>query len=358
MLSNPTSTSQLQSARPTISIGGQDQPPLQGALLRLQIVKTCQGLYHCEAVFDNWGSKNNGIGFLYFDRSLLEFGKALEIKLNGESLFSGRIMGLEAIFPEGAAPTIAVLAEDRFQDLRMTRRTRTFKDVSDSDVFSQIANDHGLTPQVQVSGGTHKILAQINQSDLAFLLERCRAIEADLWMDGTDLHVQGRSRSQRPLSLTYGGALREFNVLADLAGQRTSVTASGWDVAGKSAIAVESTDSVVSAEIGGDTSGASVLRRAIGERKENLAHSAALTSQDAQAVAESYFKISARRFLVGHGVAATDARLDAGAQVDLHGLGPLFSGKYWLAEVCHIFDLENGMRTTFTAEKAGLGTAS
>ena len=35
-----------------------------------------------------------------------------------------------------------------------------------------IASDHSLTPEIDASGPTHKVLAQVNQSDLAFLRER------------------------------------------------------------------------------------------------------------------------------------------------------------------------------------------
>ena len=99
-------------------------------------------------------------------------------------------MGLEACFPEGQSPEIRVLAEDRFQDLRMTRRTRTFSDVTDSDVITQIANDHGLSPSVSVNGPTYKVLAQVNQSDLAFVRERARAIDAEVWMKGNTLNAK------------------------------------------------------------------------------------------------------------------------------------------------------------------------
>ena len=55
-------------------------------------------------------------------------------------------------------------------------------------------------------------------------------------------------------------------------------------------------------------------------------------------MAEAFFKASARRFVVGRGVAETDSRLRVGSYVDLQGLGPLFSGKYYLSEVRHRFD--------------------
>ena len=62
-----------------------------------------------------------------------------------------------------------------------------------------------------------------------------------------------------------------------------------------------------------------------------------------------------RRFVVGHGVAKTTGALRVGAVLDLDGLGPLFNGKYYLAEVRHRFDAGRGLRSEFSAERAGLG---
>ena len=234
----------LRVARPTINVAGQDDPRLASGLLKLAISENTQGLFRCEATFGNWDVSDNPTGFLYFDRRKLDFGKAFKIKLGTESLFDGRIMGLEASFPEGRPPEITVLAEDRFQDLRMTRRTRTFTDVTDAEVMSQIASEHGLSPAISVQGPTYKVLAQVNQSDLAFLRERARSVNAELWMDGSKLNVKPRaSRNGSALEMTHGKELREFTVLADLANQRSSVSVNGWDVAGKSALQHEAADS-------------------------------------------------------------------------------------------------------------------
>lgn len=353
----PTSpTSGLQSARPTIIVAGQEQPTLSGGLLSLMMAGHTDGLDRCEARFGNWGTVDNNIQFLYFDRRTLDFGKEFQVALGEQTLFNGKIMGLEADFPEGAPPEITVLAEDSLQNLRMTRRTRTFVDVSDADVCTQIANEHGLSPRVDVTGPTYKILAQVNQSDLAFLRERARTIGAELWMDGQTLCMASRSSRQgQAVQMKYGKELRAFTVCADAAMQRSSVTANGWDVASKAALQYEATESAISNELNGDASGASILTSAIGERKESLAHTVPLNSQEAQAVAESYFRMMARRFVVGRGVAEPDGRLRVGATVDLQGLGPLFSGKYYLAQVTHRFDGANGFRTEFCAERPGLG---
>ncbi|MDQ1557300.1 MAG: uncharacterized protein QOD32_360 [Pyrinomonadaceae bacterium] len=349
-------TTGLTDSRPTFYVGGAEQPALGGGLNRMSIVENTSGLYRCEARFSNWGNVNNTTDFLYFDRRTLDFGKTLQVKIKDKVIFDGRIMALEATFPEGQAPEINVLAEDRFQDLRMTRRTRTFADATDADVFKQIASDHGLSPSVSVTGPTYKVLAQVNQSDLAFARERARSIDAELWMEGSTLNAKTHTnRGGATLELKRGAQLREFNVMADLAMQRTSVTVNGWDVPSKSALTYEATESVIASELNGDASGVSILQSALGARKEALAHTVPLNSQEAQYEAETFFRMSARRFIVGYGVAETKPDLRAGAFVDLKELGPLFSGKYYVTEIKHLFDSAKGIRTEFRAERPGIG---
>ncbi|HEY3493722.1 MAG TPA: hypothetical protein VGK73_03505 [Polyangiaceae bacterium] len=353
----------LRISRPSFRVGGQDDATLAGGLLSLAITENVQGLYACEATFGNLGPKdgNHGADFLYFDRRSLDFGKAFEVKFGDDSIFDGRISALEAHFPDGGAPpSITAFAEDRFQDLRMTRRTVTFSDVGDADVIRQIAGQHGLSADVSVDGPTYKVLAQLNQSDLGFLRERARAVDAELWVEGTTLHAKKRSdRGTTTVTLGMHNELQELDVRADLAGQRSSVTVSGWDVAGKSGLTEDASDSAVQSELGGDTSGASILRSAnFGERKEALVHTVPLSQSEARARAESYFRAGARRFVVARGVAQADARLRVGAKIDIRAAGPLFSGNYYLVEVRHTFEGGRGLRTEFVAERPGIGAAA
>jgi uncharacterized protein len=358
MAEQTATTNGVRAARPTVNIGGQDLPALEQGLTSLLIVEQTSGLYRCETTFGNWGLYKGTIDFLYFDRQTLDFGKPLKIKLDDKVLFEGRITALEAHFAEARPPQIVALAEDRFQDLRMTRRTRNFNDVTDSDVFHQIASDYGLSSKIRVNGPKYRVLAQINQSDLAFMRERARSIDAEVWMDGNTLNVQSHAnRGGNAIELKQGGDLREFNVLADLSHQRTSIAVNGWDIAGKSALQYEASNSAINNELNGDISGVSILESALGTRKEALAHAVPLNSSEAQALAESYFKMSARRFVVGHGLANTMPELRVGTQVSIQNVGPLFNGKYYLTEVRHLFDSVLGLRTQFTAERPGLGRA-
>ena len=355
----------IDDPRPQIILDGREEEELRMGLLALSIMETTAGLYRCEATFGNYGAGRGGTDFLYFDRRTFDFGKSFQVSIDGGALFDGRITALEGRFPSSSPPALVVLAEDRLLDLRMTRRTRTVADVSDADVFNRIAEQHGLGRDVRLTGGTHKVLAQLNQSDLAFLRERARAVGAELWID---VAADGRatlkacSRSDRPggaaVKLGWRNELQEFTATADLAGQRTGVSATGWDPGAKTQLQHEATDSDISSEVGDDESGASILRSKLGERKESIAHGVPLGAQEARARATSYFQMSARRFVVGRGVARTQPGLRVGAWVDLDGLGPLFTGKYYLCEVRHSFDGARALRTEFIAERPGLGRPS
>ncbi|HEV8549204.1 MAG TPA: hypothetical protein VGQ57_09250 [Polyangiaceae bacterium] len=349
-------------ARPTFKVGGQDDDTLSQGLLSLSIVESTEGLYACEAKFGNLGPKGGKASdFLYFDRKILDFGKAFQVRLGNDVLFDGRVSALEASFPEGGAPPeISVFAEDRLLDLRMTRRTTVFTNVTDAALVNQIAGQHGLNPNSDLTGTTHKLLAQVNQSDLAFLRDRARAVDAEIWLDGTTLSMKQRgSRGTSTVTLGMNNELQALDVRADLADQRSSVTVAGWDVAGKAALKEDADDAAIQGELGSDTSGASILDSGnFGQRKESLVHAVPLVQSEAKARAESFFRAGARRFVRARGVALTDARLRVGAKVDLHAVGPLFSGKYYLVEVRHTFDGARGLRTEFLGERPGIGAAA
>jgi phage protein D len=360
MTENGTSSAFFPS-QPAFLVDDEEVPGLSAGLLSLSITESTEGLFRCEACFGNWGSTAGGVGFLYFDRDVLDFGKSLKIEMGDADtrapVFDGRIMALQGRFPQQQPPQLQVLAEDRCQDLRMTRRTRAFEDVNDTDVFEQIAGEQGLRAEIDLDGLDHRVLAQVNQSDLAFLRERARAIDAEVWVEGDALFAQARARRRAAaeVRLTYGRGLREIEVMADLAHQRTRVAVSGWDVAAKEGITEMATESAISGELNGGTGGATVLSAVLGERAEQIVHQIPLTGSEARALAESGYRALARRFLYGEAVAEGDARLKVATHVVLSGLGPLFDGSYYVTDVCHTFDRKNGFRSRFSIQRPGLG---
>ena len=353
-------TEAFRTAQPSLSVDGEVIPDPQLGLSSLSVQENTNGLYRCEATFINWGAENNGDRFVFFDKQLFDFGKALSVEMgDGDAIgtvFKGHITALEGRYPQQSPPELLLLAEDRLQDLRMVRRTRSYDNKDLNTLFTQLANEHGLQLDMDFQGPSYELLTQVNQSDLAFMRDCLRRVDAELWIDDDTLQVRKRSsRGEDEITLSYGYRLLEFSVCADLAAQRTSVAVSGWDVAAKEAIIHEARSAVVQTELGSDTGGGQILEDKFGARIERIVHEMPMNNTEAREAAEAGYRRLARRFVTGQGLADGDGRLRVGIKVRLDGLGPFFDGVYYVSEVTHSFDIRNGYRTFFQVERPGIG---
>lgn len=348
-------------ARPSLWVDSRLEASLgEQYLTRLLVEETTQGLFRCEATFLNWGPRGEGEGLLWLDRRLLDFGKPFAVAFgppsHSNAVFAGRITGLEAHYPQDSPPELTVLAEDRFQDLRMERRTRSFEDTNDEQVFRAIAAEHGLTPELDLEGPRYRVLAQVNQSDLAFLRERAAAIDAELWIDNRTLYAQMRSRRNAgPAQFAYGRNLLSFSVLADLAHQRSAVRVCGWDVSAKRPIEERADAATIAGELGSLRSGSAVLAAALAPREERIVSAVPLSSAEASSMAAARYRERARRFVRGMGTVDGNVRVRVGAHIELNGLGAMFDGEYYVTLARHTFDAEQGYRTFFECERPGIG---
>jgi len=343
--------------KPSVVLKGQVNTDVSEGITAVRIEEDIEGMYRCEMTLGNWGPVGPTTNFLYFDRKTIDFGMALDINLGTETVFSGAITALEGEFPEGSPPILHVLAEDSLQAFRMTRRTRTFADASDATVFNQIAGEYGLKADVQAPGPTYRVLTQLAQSDLAFLRERARSIDAELWIASGTLTVRPHaSRTTATASLSYGRELRSMTVLADLAGQRSDVTVSGWNVATKAAISETAGDGVLGSELGSDTSGASILATAFSTRHENVSHAIPLSTDEAQARSQALYRQAARRFVRAHCTAQTNSKLRVGTHVTIDGLGDLFTGLYYIVHSVLEYNRKSGLLSNLILERPGIGS--
>ena len=347
---------------PRVLVAGQPQPGLSADVISVLVEETVEGLYRCEARIYNYGLQANSGRYLYLGRDIIDFGADFAVHMGQDDrasqVFNGRISAIEAEYPSGGGGLLTVLAEDRLQGLRMTRRTRTFEETSDADVIRQIAAEHSLEPQVSLpESPVHKVLAQVNQSDLAFIRERARSLNAELWVEDRSLFVKARTdRMDTVIILAYEDNLISFSVRADLAHQCTQVGVAGWNVAAKDAIEVEATENAIRAELSdNDISGSSILQQAFGERQERIVHTVPLADEEARGIAAARYCERARRFVTGTGITDGDARIRVGSVVKLEGLGNLFNGNYYVSRVRHSYDGTYGFRTTFDVERPGIG---
>jgi phage protein D len=348
----------LVSSAPVFQVAGEVKGELARDLIRLEVEETTAGLKTLSARLVAHGPRAGEANqdLLYLDGTL-DFGKALDVSIGptggARSIFQGLISGLEISYREGAPPELTVFAEDRLMDLRMTRRSKTYERMTDADIAAAIASDHGLSAQVDADGPTYDVVQQWNTSDLAFLRERARLLQAEIWLLEDALYFQTRDkRAGTEMTLVQGNHIIEIQARADLAHQRTKVKVSGYDAGARDRLEEEAGDEALGAEAAGGLSGVAVLQRAFGERVSFRVREAPLAGAEAAAWARAEMLRRARGFVTVAAVTRGVPDLVVGSRVTLERVGPPFDGPgYYVTRVCHTYDLIDGHRTRFAAER-------
>ncbi len=350
---------------PTFKVDGSAQADLGRDLVYLEVEETTEGLRTCLARFRNIGPKSGAQveQFLYLDGQVVDFGKAIEVAVGPPDderiVFKGPISALEHRYAESEAHELAVFAEDQLMKLRMTRRSKTYEDKTDAQIAQDIAQAHSLGADADAPGPTYDVVQQWNQSDLAFLRERARLIQAELFMDEDKLCFKARGgRTATEVTLVAGNTLLRALVRADLAHQRTRVKVSGYDAQARDVIDEEAGTEAIQSEARRGRTGPQILQQAFGERVSHRSRDVPLTSAEATQWAKAEMVRRARGFV--HLDATTSGTPDmmVGSKVEVQGMGgPFDGGSYYVTRVCHTYEHRNGLRTHFEAERATVGNS-
>lgn len=352
---------------PVFKVDDEVKGELARDISRLEVEESTAGLKRLTARLIAAGTPPSGTGEqqqLYLDGSIVDFGKKLSVVLGAApsafTVFTGWISAIEADFEEGGVPEVVLFAEDKLMKLRMTRRMKTYENVSDADIASAIAAEHGLTPSVDADGPTYDVVQQWNMSDLAFLRERARRIQAEIWIEDETLNFKSRSkRTATELTLVQGNHLVSIRARADLAHQRTKIKVGGYDASQREGIEEESGADEIQAEISGGATGPATLARAFGERVSYRVRDVPLKSTEATNWARDEMLRRARSFVTVTATTRGSADMVVGSRLTLERTGHPFEGSgYYVTRVCHTYDSQNGFRTHFEAERATIQEGS
>ena len=193
-------------------------------------------------------------------------------------------------------------------------------------------------------------------SDLAFLRERARLIQAEVWCDGKTLGFQSRpNRTGTTLTLVRGNQLMLAQIRADLAHQRTGIHVSGYDAQAREVIDETADNAAIQSEVTGGRTGPQILQSAFGERVSHRVREMPLTTIEAESWARSEMKRRARGFVQVTGMTDGSPDMIVGSLITLERVGrPFEGGDYYVTRVRHTFDRSSGFRTHFEAERASV----
>ncbi|HEX8093012.1 phage late control D family protein [Jatrophihabitans sp.] len=345
---------------PVFTVGGELSRDLGRDCVFCEVDEGIEGLRTLSAHFVAVGAGATGPPdpMLYLDGQVLDFGKPVQVSLGPDggqrTVFDGTISAIEVFFADGQPPRVIVLAEDALMRLRMTRRHRSYLSVTDADIAGQLAAEHGLQTDIGVDGPRYDVVQQLNQSDLAFLRERARLLQAELWCTGRTLHFRSRpQRTATAVTLVQGNELLSVKMRADLAHQRSAVRVTGYDAGSRSVIDEQAGPETIDAEIGTGRTGPRVVASALGAATAIRVREAALTGSEASAWAKAEMLRRARQFVTAVGTTRGTVDMVVGSRLRLELVGPPFEGNgYYVTRVKHTFELQQGLRTRFEAERS------
>jgi phage protein D len=349
----------LSIVSPVFTVDGELNRDLARDCVRLEVEESVHGLCTMRAHLVAVGAGASGPHdtMLYTDGQVLDFGKALQVSVGPVSaqrtVFDGVVSAIELVFGDGEPPRAVVSAEDAFMRLRMTRRLRTYRNVTDADIAGQIAREHGLQAELTIEGPRYDVVQQVNQSDLAFLRERARLIQGELWCTGRTLHFSSRTRREGTrMTLVLGNDLLTARVVADLAHQRSEVVVTGYDASAKDVIDERAGPETITAETSGGRTGPEIVERALGASSSIRVRETALSGAEASAWAKAEMLRRARGFVTVAGLTRGSPDMVVGSILRLDDIGaPFQGGGYYVTRVCHTFDHHQGLRTRFDAER-------
>jgi phage protein D len=337
-------------------LSGGNELPSETALDILD-VKVCdyvEGASIFTVNMNIWDSEKQE--YKWIDDTLLSEGTELEIKVGYadslKTLIIGEVTSLEPEFPEGEARTMKVHGYDLLHRFRRGRKTRSFVNMKDSDIASQIARELNLRAQVDDTQVTHEYILQNNQTHIDFLLERARRIRYEVVIEDKTLRFRKAANDKREVvSLEYGFTLRSFYPRLSTIQQVSEVVVQGWDPKTKKAIAGRARQGDEISKMNGSKLGFAISEQAFFKSETMIVDKPIYSEGEALQIAKGKFNDMTVAFITGEGLATGNTDIRAGEVIELKKLGQRFSGLYYVTSATHMVD-QTGYTTKFTVERS------
>ncbi len=287
----------------------------------------------------------------WVDDQRLTPGKTLVVNVRDnrttETIFDGEIVEVEPHFgAEGVQ--VVVRAFDRLHRLARGRQARTFLNVTDGDIITQIAGEAGLQTQVDATTRVHDYVVQWNQTNLEFLRERAAALGYLLYVDGRKLCCVKPPAARAPVELKWGEDLVAFRPRLSTIDQVNEVTVRGWDPQKKEAVIGRETNGAVTPAIGVSEKGGALAKKAFNiTAKDLLIESAVRSQSEAEQIAKAVLNQHESRYIEADGTASGNPKIKAGAAVKISNIGNRFSGTYVVTSATHRYNAA-GYATDFS----------
>ena len=172
------------------------------------------------------------------DTHPLQLGKDLEIKARRDRrprrrrrIFKGQIAAVEPEFDADGVRHLDPRLRQRRTSSTAQRKTRTFQQMSASDMVKKVAGEAGLSPKVASTDVVHEFFQQSNETDWDFLWRLALMHDYEVVVDDTTLEFRPANKGDGARRRADAGRTRCISFRPRMSGvqQPETVDVRGWD---------------------------------------------------------------------------------------------------------------------------------
>jgi len=279
-------------------------------------------------------------------------------------MMEGEITKLSPSFPASGTPTIEIEGHSLMHRLRGENKTRTFQDTTPSQIAMKIGQEAGLEVQADDVNLQQEYVIQPNQSDLEFLKSLAKSVHCEVLVQKKSLIFRkAKEADSESFTLIWYGPqesfapapdtmpLKSFTPQMNCLAPATDVHYRAYDMKQKKAFVCKASDANQSSLMGGTQSAGQLAKNAFQRARTVVQVTTPFDTQDeGDHHAKSTYNAKAMELVGGNAETIGIPKLWSGQVVELKGLGPIFSGRYYVHEATHVID-NNGYHTSFSVKR-------
>lgn len=295
------------------------------------------------------------VGRVWTKSNKFKSGREVEVKLGFvskmESVIRAEVHSWEVDLAADGPARLVVQGYDRLHRFTRGPKTRTFVDQKDSEIVRKIAQEHGLSADVDDSQALHPFVLQHNVPDFDFILERAALCGFEVQVQGKKLLFKKPAVTGQPaVKLTWGENIGRIAHEINTFDQAPKIEARAWDPVNQKLLTAPAKAGDELSKMGGQTLGARLAKDRFGEAQQYVL-SAATSLKELESVVKAEYNRRAGNFVQIECRVDGNPRIRAGTVVEIEKAGKRLDGVYYVTWAEHAFFTDSGYFTEFRARR-------
>lgn len=266
-------------------------------------------------------------------------------------VIEGFVTGVKPKRSEFSRKMYTVTGFDGLSKLTRGRKRRSWENIKDSDIATQIAQECGLKADVEDSGIVHPYVVQNNENNLNFLFERARRIGYEVKVEEKNLVFRAPREGKAEVILRWDGTnvrdkggllLQRMDFNTSTMNMPKKVVVRSYDPKTGEAIIASATNEDKDKMGGKKTAGDAAASGHEIDTTIQISDQPVASEEEAERLAKSILSQRSGEFLTGTGKCVGNAKIKCGAKVNIQDVGKEMEGEYYVTSAKHVLRVGHG----------------